>query len=91
MNQTSKRSIAILSILILVLLLLDGYALNRTMVETRGHLFDFYPRWKGVQIMLFEGENPYTEEMGAYIREEMGSQGRHTFLYPAFIAFTIRI
>jgi len=41
--------------------------------------------------MLFEGENPYSEEMGLRIREEMGWLGRHTFLYPAFIAFTLPI
>jgi hypothetical protein len=78
-----------IAVLILVVLSLDALAVYRGMVQARGKRFDFYPRWLGVRVMLFEQENPYSPEIGQRIRTDMQSTGYHRFLYPAFIAFTI--
>lgn len=88
-RKPSTLIVLIVAALLLFLLALDGLAMYRGLVQEKGRLFDFFPRWLGARAMLFEGENPYSEEMTQRIRTEMGSFGRHSFLYPAFIAFTV--
>jgi hypothetical protein len=88
-TKPSKKAVLFIAALILIVLSLDALAVYRGTVQARGKRFDFYPRWLGVRVMLFEGRNPYSPEIGQRIRTDMQSTGYHRFLYPAFIAFTI--
>lgn len=86
----------------LVIVLLAGllalgilvFGSQKYLVNERGNLFDFYPRWKGSQATL-AGESPYTDEVvrdiqiGMFGGELSAEDDQQAFAYPAYISIIL--
>ena len=92
MSQKSTRNIILLSLLLILLFTFQVIATYQYLILPSNIGFnDFYSRWRGANIYLLEGRDPYGLDVTSQIQIEMGAthqaEGRSGFHYPLHVLF----
>lgn len=92
MNQKLVRNIVLLGLLLIVLFTIQVIATYQYLILPSNIGFnDFYSRWRGANIYLLEGRDPYGLDVTSQIQVEMGAthqaEGRSGFHYPLHVLF----
>ncbi|MFN2240746.1 MAG: glycosyltransferase family 87 protein [Anaerolineae bacterium] len=92
-GKTWSRA-AIGGLLLLLLLLVDAYALHRVYGQRLGNALDYYPFWAGGREVLNQ-RNPYDEQVtrsiqvAVYGRPALSEENQHRYAYPAYAPFIV--
>ena len=90
------RTAAIVGLLVVVLFILDAYAMYHTFTSRQVGANDFYPRWRGAQLFWQENIDPYSEEatlaiqQGIRNRPSQPDEDQLAFAYPFYTVFLLR-
>jgi len=93
-NSTpSRRQWFILAVVLMGLFAIQVFATHRFLINASSIGFnDFFSRWRGANIYLMEGRDPYGLDVTDQIQVEMGAthqaRGRSGFHYPLHVMFT---
>lgn len=81
---------ALIGGLLLLLLVLDAYALYQVYFQRVGTVLDYYPFWAGGREVLLHRQNPYDPEVmlsiqqAIYGRPALPDENQHGYAYPAY-------
>ena len=84
----------VLVVLVLLVLLADGFAFYSVLIQGKGTSFDLYLPWYGSREII-QGRNPYTASVTEQIQiatighSAMPGENEYRFVYPAYIAFLL--
>jgi hypothetical protein len=84
----------VLVILVLLVLLADGFTFFSVLIQGKGTSFDLYLPWYGSREII-QGRNPYTASVTEQIQiatighVAMPGENEYRFVYPAYIAFLL--
>lgn len=86
--------IAVATLLVL-LLLLDAYALHTLHLQGLGNALDYYPFWAGGREVVLHRQNPYDPTVmqsiqeAIYGRPALPDENQHGYAYPAYAPFVV--
>jgi hypothetical protein len=81
---------ALIGGLLLLLLLLDAYAIHQVYLQRVGNALDYYPFWAGGREVLLHQRSPYQPEVMLGIQEAiyghpaLPDENQHGYAYPAY-------
>lgn len=81
--------------LLVIVLIAEVLVVYHQLSSRSDMVFDFLLRWHGAHALIFEGKDPYSQEVTNQIQMEIlgrtpsPGECQQGFLYPVFIAFTV--
>jgi hypothetical protein len=93
-HRRTWTKIAVAALLVL-LLLLDAYALYTIHLQKLGNALDYYPFWAGGREVVLQQQNPYDPAVmqsiqeAIYGRPALPDENQHGYAYPAYAPFVV--
>jgi hypothetical protein len=84
-----------ITVLLILLLLLDAYALYTIHIQRLGNALDYYPFWAGGREVILHQQNPYDPavmqsiQQAIYGRPALPDENQHGYAYPAYAPFVV--